>query len=67
MKLSASTAIALILAVSAQVGLAFPVSANTNSENLLGQDQITSTQDQIKGATTTNACMPLLRIKQYCY
>ena len=60
MKLSASTAIALILAASAQVGLVIPASANATSENIGSQDQITSTQSQIEGATKTNARSCLL-------
>ncbi|HAG80293.1 MAG TPA: hypothetical protein DD379_13030 [Cyanobacteria bacterium UBA11162] len=65
MKLSASTAIALILAASAQVGLVIPASANATSENMGGQDQISTSQVQIKDATTTNACVIVLG-RRFC-
>ncbi|MEQ9238672.1 hypothetical protein [Coleofasciculus sp. E2-BRE-01] len=59
MKLVASTAIALSLTFSTQVGVA-PVSANDSMENRVRQDQPVSPQQQIEDATTTNACYPVL-------
>jgi hypothetical protein len=59
MKLVASTAIALSLTFSTQVGAA-PVSANASMENRVRQDQPVSPQEQIEDATTTNACYRFL-------
>jgi len=50
MKLVASTAIALSLTFSTQVGAA-PVTANSNMENRIRQDQPVSPQQQIEDTT----------------
>lgn len=55
MKLVASTAIALSLTFSTQVGVA-PVSANDSMENSIRQDQPVSPQEQIEDATTPKGC-----------
>ncbi|MEQ8753634.1 MAG: hypothetical protein RID09_08960 [Coleofasciculus sp. G1-WW12-02] len=55
MKLVASTAIALSLTFSTQVGVA-PVSANASMENRIRQDQPVSPQQQIEDATSPNMC-----------
>lgn len=54
MKLVASTAIALSLTFSTQVGVA-PVSANDSMENRIRQDQPVSPQEQIEDATSVDA------------
>ncbi|MEQ9001708.1 MAG: hypothetical protein RID53_35050 [Coleofasciculus sp. B1-GNL1-01] len=56
MKLVASTAIALSLTFSTQVGAA-PVSANANMENRIRQDQPVSPQQQIEDTTTSDFCI----------
>ncbi|MFP4122604.1 MAG: hypothetical protein ACLFWI_16745 [Coleofasciculus sp.] len=55
MKLVASTAIALSLTFSTQVGAA-PVTANTGMENRVKQDQPVSPQQQIEDATQPDYC-----------
>ncbi|MEQ8960003.1 MAG: hypothetical protein RLP02_19100 [Coleofasciculus sp. C2-GNP5-27] len=54
MKLVASTAIALSLTFSTQVGAA-PVSANASMENRIRQDQPVSPQEQIEDTTNSDA------------
>ncbi|EDX77809.1 hypothetical protein MC7420_3133 [Coleofasciculus chthonoplastes PCC 7420] len=53
MKLVASTAIALSLTFSTQVGAA-PVTANASMENRVRQDQPVSPQQQIEDATSNS-------------
>ncbi|MEQ8383989.1 MAG: hypothetical protein RH949_16670 [Coleofasciculus sp. A1-SPW-01] len=55
MKLVASTAIALSLTFSTQVGAA-PVSANATMENRIRQDQPVSPQQQIEDTTQPDFC-----------
>jgi hypothetical protein len=59
MKLVASTAIALSLTFSTQVGAA-PVSANSTMENKIRQDQPVSPQQQIEDATQPDFCRRFL-------
>ena len=59
MKLVASTAIALSLTFSTQVGAA-PVTANSNMENRIRQDQPVSPQQQIEDATQPDFCRRFL-------
>jgi len=55
MKLVASTAIALSLTFSTQVGAA-PVTANSSMENRIRQDQPVSPQQQIEDTTQPDYC-----------
>lgn len=55
MKLVASTAIALSLTFSTQVGAA-PVTANATMENRMRQDQPVNPQQQIEDTTNSNFC-----------
>jgi len=59
MKLVASTAIALSLTFSTQVGAA-PVTANSTMENRVRQDQSVSPQEKIEDATQPDFCRRFL-------
>jgi len=65
MKLVASTAIALSLTFSTQVGAA-PVTANSNMENRIRQDQPVSPQQQIEDATQPDFCRRYFG-QQFCW
>jgi hypothetical protein len=65
MKLVASTAIALSLTFSTQVGAA-PVTANSTMENRVRQDQPVNPQQQIEDATTSNGTICSWWMRHWC-
>ncbi|MEQ9358243.1 hypothetical protein [Coleofasciculus chthonoplastes] len=66
MKLVASTAIALSLTFSTQVGVA-PVAANNSMENKIRQDQPVSPQQQIEDATSPQGCWSFFPFGMRCF
>ena len=60
MKLTASTAIALALALTAVSGRPAAVSASSVPEDSPRQDQHVASQNQIKNAATTNFCIKFM-------
>lgn len=66
MKLTASTAIALALALTAVAGPTAAVSASSVSGDSPRQDQRVTPQAQIEKATKTNACFKVLGIPYCC-